>query len=87
MNFAFCTPNFDDNAIRNVSFLLPGTLVPSPAADPDEAVLLRVVQPVPRAPGADEALELVRLHPQDLLHALVAPDLHACDGSPGASAS
>lgn len=78
----------------------------------DEHVLLRVVEPVPRAPRADHALELggktrreisdeweewrgegekhlVRLHPDDLVHAGIAPhtetlpaDLHRASGDP-----
>lgn len=45
--------------------------------DAHQAVLLGVVQPVAGAPGADQALQLVGLHPHQLVHALVAPDLQA----------
>jgi hypothetical protein len=36
-------------------------------------VLLAVVQPVPGAPSADEPLQAVGLHPDQLVNALVAP--------------
>ena len=43
----------------------------------DQAVLLGVVEPVAGAPCADEPLQLVCLHPDQLIHSLVAPDLQA----------
>jgi hypothetical protein len=38
-----------------------------------QAVLLAVVEPVPRAPRANESLQAVGLHPDQLVNALVAP--------------
>ena len=55
----------------------------------NEHVLLRMVEPVAGAPRADHALELVRLHPHDFVHARIAPDaetfapdLHRAAGDP-----
>jgi hypothetical protein len=43
----------------------------------DEAGLLAVVEPVAGSTCADNALQLVRLHPDQLVHALVPPQLEA----------
>mmetsp|Transcript_73326 Transcript_73326/g.218871 ORF Transcript_73326/g.218871 Transcript_73326/m.218871 type:complete len:422 (-) Transcript_73326:1081-2346(-) len=45
--------------------------------DTDEAVLLGVVDPVTSSAGANDSLQLVRLHPNDLLYPLVPPDAEA----------
>lgn len=43
----------------------------------DQTVLLAVVQPVSCPSGADNSLELVRLHPDDFVHPLVTPEFKA----------
>mmetsp|Transcript_44627 Transcript_44627/g.123679 ORF Transcript_44627/g.123679 Transcript_44627/m.123679 type:complete len:282 (-) Transcript_44627:1318-2163(-) len=43
--------------------------------DANKAVLLCMVNPMACSPRADDALELVRLYPDDFLYSLVAPNL------------
>ena len=65
-------PHFRDKRIAVhvlVTFRVP--------LDSDQAVLLGMVEPVPGAAGPDDALELVCLDPDQLLHELVAPDVEA----------
>ena len=50
---------------------------PSPSPSPNPDPNLGVVDPVAGAPRADDALELVGLDPQQLLHELVAPQVQA----------
>ena len=45
-----------------------------------QTVLLPVVDPVPRASRPDDALELVGLHPYDLIHALVSDGAQGHNG-------
>ena len=44
---------------------------------PHQTVLLPVVEPVASASSADQPLQLVGLHPYDLIHALIAPQSEA----------
>ena len=44
-------------------------------ASTHQAVLLAMVQPVPGPPGSDDALQLVRLHPDQLVYPVVPPQL------------
>jgi hypothetical protein len=48
-------------------------LVVDLSLQPDEHVLLCVVQPVSRASGTDDTLQLVSLHPDDLINTSVSP--------------
>jgi len=43
----------------------------------NKTVLLGVVEPMSCPPGPDQALQLVGLHPDELIHSLVAPDVQA----------
>ena len=45
------------------------------ALDPNQTVLLAVVQPVPCPPRPNPALQLVCLDPNELINPLVAPQL------------
>ena len=45
------------------------------ALGPHQAVLLAVVQPMPSPSGSNDPLQLVRLHPDDFVDALIAPEL------------
>eukprot|EP00037_Helgoeca_nana_P018289 m.174965 g.174965 ORF g.174965 m.174965 type:complete len:359 (-) comp24384_c0_seq1:837-1913(-) len=45
--------------------------------DPNQTMLFGMIEPVTRAPGVDDLLQLVRLKPEQFLHDLKAPFLHA----------
>jgi hypothetical protein len=74
---AYATGDGDGKYLRHHNIALNIAVDGWVAFDTHKAMLLGVVQPVTCATSPNQAMQLVRFDPNQLIHAVIAPDLQA----------